>query len=151
MKKTTKTTTTTPATPAPLPVKKTVAKTAETKPAKPAKITEVKPVAAKPVEPKPVAIKPAVKAAPASVVTTKIVALIDVGFGNTLYIRGEGPGLSWEKGIPLDCIADDQWSLSLAETSRPVVFKFLINDLTWSSGEDYVVQSGGSVSLTPTF
>lgn len=91
MKKTTKTTTTTQATPAPLPVKKTAVK--------PAKIAESLPEA-KPAAAKPVTIKPAVKTAPSSVVTTKIVALIDVGFGNTLYIRGEGPGLSWEKGIP---------------------------------------------------
>lgn len=138
MKKTTKTTTTAQATPAPLPGKKIAAK--------PTMVAAAKSAVAK-----PVAIKPAVKAMPSSSVTTKIVALIDVGFGNTLYIRGEGPGLSWEKGVPLDCIADDQWSLSLTETSRPVVFKFLINDLTWSSGEDYVVQSGGSVSLTPVF
>lgn len=130
MKKTTKTLKTAPATPAPLPVKK---------------------VAAKPAAAKPAAKKPAVKAVPSSSATTKIVAQIDVGFGNTLYIRGEGPGLSWEKGIPLDCVADTQWSLSLSEASRPVVFKFLINDLTWSIGEDFVVQPGGSVELTPTF
>jgi hypothetical protein len=141
MKKTTKTTKTTPATPAPLPVKKTAVKKATAKPAAIAPLAAAKPVAA----------KPAVKAAPASIATTKVVAEIDVGFGNTLYIRGEGPGLSWEKGIPLDCIADTQWSLSLSEASRPVVFKFLINDLTWSAGEDYVVQPGGSVELTPAF
>ena len=137
MKKVTKTTTTTPAAPAPVPVKKV-----SEKPAKKALST--------PVAPKPVAA-PAVKAAPSSVATTKIVAQIDVGFGNTLYVRGEGSGLSWEKGVPLDCIADDQWSLALAETSRPVVFKFLINDLTWSVGEDYVAQPGSSVVLTPAF
>jgi hypothetical protein len=131
MKKTLKTTTTTPATPAPLPVKQVAAK--------PIKKAAAKPAAATPVSAKP------------SVAITKVVAQIDVGFGNTLYIRGEGPGLSWEKGVPLDCVADDQWMLSLAETSRPAVFKFLINDLTWSIGDDYVVQPGDTVELTPTF
>lgn len=150
MKKATKTTTTTPASPAPVPVKKIAA----AKPAKkaPAKVSAAKPAPAS-VAPKPVAVvaAPVVKAAPSTVVTTKVVAQIDVGFGNTLYVRGEGSGLSWEKGVPLDCVADDQWSLTLAETSRPVVLKFLINDLTWSAGEDYVVQPGSSVELTPTF
>jgi nucleoid-associated protein YgaU len=143
MKKTLKTTTTTPATPAPLPVKQVAAK--------PIKKAAAKPAAATPVSAKPVVAKPAVKATPSSVAITKVVAQIDVGFGNTLYIRGEGPGLSWEKGVPLDCVADDQWMLSLAETSRPAVFKFLINDLTWSIGDDYVVQPGDTVELTPTF
>ena len=137
MKKVTKTITTTPAAPAPVPVKK-----ASEKPVAkvPAKTTLPKPDAA-----------PAVKAIPSPVATSKIVAMINVGFGNTLYVRGEGAGLSWEKGVPLDCIADDQWSLSFGETSRPVVFKFLINDLTWSLGEDFVAQPGSSVVLTPTF
>jgi hypothetical protein len=138
MKKVTKTTTTTPAAPAPVPVKKVFDKPAP------------KAAVSKPTPPKPVTA-PAVKAVPSSVATTKIVAQIDVGFGNTLYVRGEGSGLSWEKGVPLDCVADDQWSLSLAETSRPVVFKFLINDLTWSLGDDYVAQPGSSVVLTPAF
>jgi len=137
MKKVTKTTTTTPAAPALVPAKKVSEKTA---PKATAKSTPPKPVTA-----------PAVKPAPTLVAATKIVAQIDVGFGNTLYVRGEGSSLSWEKGVPLDCVADDQWSLSFAETSRPVVFKFLINDLTWSLGEDYVVQPGSSVTLTPTF
>jgi hypothetical protein len=139
MKKVTKTTTTTPAAPAPVPAKKV-----SDKPALP------KAVLPKPTPPKP-APAPAVKAVPSPVATTKIVAQIDVGFGNALYVRGEGSGLSWEKGVPLDCVSDDQWSLSLAETSRPVVFKFLINDLTWSLGEDYVAQPGSSVVLTPAF
>ena len=137
MKKVTKTTTTTPAAPAPVPAKKASEKSAAKALPKPATL---KPITA-----------PALKAAPSTVTTTKIVAEIDVGFGNTLYVRGEGSGLSWEKGVPLDCVADDQWSLSLAETSRPVVFKFLINDLTWSLGEDYVAQPGSSVILKPAF
>src|SRR5579872_5239985 len=33
-----------------------------------------------------------------------IEAKIDVGFGNTLYLRGEGPGLSWTQGVPLTCV-----------------------------------------------
>ncbi len=160
MKKVNKTTTTTPAAPALVPVKQAsekpakkalptkavIAKTAVAKP--PLAFVPTKPVAARPVAP---VAAPAVKVAPAYVSTTKIVAQIDVGFGNALYVRGEGSGLGWEKGVPLDCIADDQWSLALAETSRPVVFKFLINDLTWSLGEDYVVQPGSSVVLTPEF
>lgn len=139
MKKTTKTTTTTLATPAPTPVKKT-ATTAPKTPKAPAKKAAAVAVAA-----------PAVKAVPSTKVATRIVANIDVGFGNTLYIRGEGPGLNWEKGVPLDCVADDQWSLTLSETARPVVFKFLINDLTWSVGDDYLVQPGSTVEFTPAF
>jgi hypothetical protein len=41
---------------------------------------------------------PAAKVAPTTVVTT-ISASFDVGFGNALYVRGEGAGLSWDKGL----------------------------------------------------
>ena len=96
-------------------------------------------------------VAPAVKkTAPKSVVTT-LSAHLDVGFGNTLYVRGEGPGLSWEKGLLMECVADDRWTLVLGESARPFVFKFLINDEVWSTGEDYKTPSGTSVVFTPVF
>lgn len=94
---------------------------------------------------------PLVKPFASPAASTTVVAQIDVGFGNTLYIRGEGPGLSWEKGVPLDCVADDKWSIFLSETFKPVVFKFLINDQTWCTGDDYVAQPGATLTVTPTF
>ena len=90
------------------------------------------------------------KTAPRQIVTT-ISARIDVGFGNTLYLRGEGPGLSWERGEVMDCAGDDKWTIILRESDRPVVFKFLINDEVWSLGEDYIAKPGASVVFTPLF
>lgn len=133
----------TPAKPAPSPAKKTKAS---------AKPSAVKTVLANPASTDTTpAIAPAVKEVGATPVITTIVAQIDVGFGNTLYVRGEGPGLSWEKGTPLDCVADDKWSITISETSKPVVFKFLINDQTWCAGDDYVAQPGATLTVTPAF
>ncbi|HTJ79319.1 MAG TPA: hypothetical protein VL357_10015 [Rariglobus sp.] len=94
---------------------------------------------------------PAVKAAPSKTVATLIGANIDIGFGNILYIRGEGAGLSWDEGVPLECVKDDFWSISLPETSKSIIYKFLINDLTWSAGPDYVAVSGKKTIVSPTF
>ena len=91
---------------------------------------------------KPVATKP---------VTTTIRACIDVGFGNSLYVRGEGPGLSWDKGVLMECRGQDQWQVTLGESSRPFLVKFLVNDQTWSTGPDYTVPSGVSLTLAPQF
>src|SRR5687768_1950009 len=93
---------------------------------------------------------PAAKVKPTVVVTT-ISANVDVGFGNALYVRGEGPGLSSEKGLRMECVADDRSSLALGESSRPFLFKFLVNHETWSLGDDYTVAPGSSVTLTPMF
>lgn len=125
------------------PATKTVAKAV----AKPAEAAAEKPVAKKAAAPKPAAEKPAAKKASA----TEILANIDVGFGNTLYIRGEGPGLSWEGGQPMECLKDDIWGFKIAAAAKPIVFKFLINDETWCAGDDYVVEPGQKLTLVPSF
>ena len=74
--------------------KKTVAKKAVKK--APAKKAVAKKAPAKKVA-KKVAKKSAAKKAVASKRSKTVVeALIDVGFSNLLYIRGDAPGLSWE-------------------------------------------------------
>ena len=96
-------------------------------------------------------VAPAVKkTAPKAIVTT-ISARIDVGFGNTVYLRGEGPGLTWDRGVVMECVGDAQWTLALRESALPVVFKFLVNDEVWSVGEDYVAKPGASAVFTPVF
>ncbi|MCW5547852.1 MAG: hypothetical protein KIT44_02720 [Opitutaceae bacterium] len=93
----------------------------------------------------------AVKKAAPQVGVTMISALIDVGFGNTLYLRGDGPGLNWDSGVPMDCIADDHWRITIAGVVRPMAFKFVLNDETWCAGDDYTVTPGGTVALKPEF
>ncbi len=87
----------------------------------------------------------------AAPVRTTITATIDIGFGNALYLRGEGAGLSWDRGVLMNCVSDDTWSLELGESVRPIIYKLLVNDLTWSAGEDYVVTPGATASVVPTF
>ena len=90
------------------------------------------------------------KTAPKAVVTT-ISAQIDVGFGNSLYLRGDGPGLSWDRGVLMECVGDDRWSVALPESARPIVCKFLVNDQVWSTGEDFIAKSGATTVFAPLF
>jgi hypothetical protein len=111
--------------------------------------------------PKAVAPKvavPAVTRAPEPVkpieskpVVTTIAARIDVGFGNALFLRGEGPGLNWEKGVEMNCVANDLWHITLPESASGYTFKFLLNDSTWSKGADFTATCGANVTLTPEF
>lgn len=114
--------------PAPAPVPAPVKAVASAKPVAPA----VKPVATKPL-------------------VTTLQARIDVGFGNALFVRGEGAGLSWDQGRAMECIEDNLWRVTLGESATGFSFKFLINDLTWSTGPDFTASSGASVTLTPEF
>lgn len=75
----------------------------------------------------------------------------DVGFGNQVFIRGEGAGLTWNSGVQLECAFDDQWTIKLTPVYGTVTFKLLLNDLTWSQGENYVGEPGANLVLTPVF
>jgi hypothetical protein len=111
-----------------------------------------KPAPAAAPAPAPVAVKvAAVKAVERKPVTTTISARIDIGFGNALYIRGEGTGLSWDAGVAMDCVEDDLWSITLGQSPKGFAFKFLVNDLSWSVGPDYTAANGAAVTLTPAF
>ena len=156
MKKATKTT----KSKTPAPAKKAVK--AVTKAVKKAVVKVKKAVVKKTATKKPVnkaaastAKKP--KTSPAKkTVTTKatkvtISTKVDIGFGNTLFLRGEGKGLSWDQGVIMTCVADDEWSLTVAKSAQPRVFKFLINDEVWCTGEDYSLRSNQSGTFTPSF
>lgn len=103
--------------------------------------------------PKPASVKPesTLKSVASKSVVTIISARVDVGFGNSLSIRGEGAGLSWDFGLPMDCIEDNLWRITLPESVRGHTYKFLVNDLTWSTGPDFTVASGSNVTHTPEF
>ncbi len=154
MKKTTKTDAAkpakaaTPAKPAPSPaIKKTKSTASKTAP-----ISSSSTVATASTPPIPVdTLTPAASENAPVALSTTIVAQVDVGFGNALYIRGEGPGLSWEKGVSLECVADDKWSIALEETTKPIVYKFLLNDQTWCKGDDHVAQPGTTATVSPVF
>jgi hypothetical protein len=95
--------------------------------------------------------QPVVTPVAAKTVVTTIAARIDIGFGNFLYVRGEGPGLSWDQGLLMTCVGPDLWQVTLGESARPFVFKFLVNDLSWSTGPDCTQASGSSLTFVPEF
>jgi len=82
--------------------------------------------------------------------TVIIEAKIDVGFGNALYLRGEGKGLSWDQGIPLVCVDGSTWKWS-GEAPEQLKFKLLLNDAVWSKGADFVAVPGQRIQIAPAF
>jgi outer membrane biosynthesis protein TonB len=141
------------------PTKKATKKVAAKKaPAKKAVAPQKAPVKKKAVAskatpaPKAPAKKAPAKKAPAkkAAAQTSIIARVDVGFGNALYVRGEGAGLSWEKGTALENITPYEWSLTSSKKGS-VTFKFLINDELWAEGENITVAAGNESISSPTF
>lgn len=134
-----------PAAPAPAPAP---AKAAE----KPAPATKTaKPAAEKPAKSPAKSTKPAAGKNAQSMVTV-VVAKFDVGHGNNLYIRGEGPGLSWESGVPMENAGNDVWVWTTNEVREGTIsFKFLVNDEGWSTGDNMTALAGETTTLYPSF
>ena len=83
---------------------------------------------------------------------TVVVAKYDVGFGNSLYIRGEGAGLSWETGILMENVGNDVWVWTTSEIAdEDLAFKFLVNDEIWSAGDNLSAAVGETTTLYPCF
>ncbi|MFA5057564.1 MAG: hypothetical protein WC485_05580, partial [Opitutaceae bacterium] len=51
-----------------------------------------------------------------------------IGIGNKLYLRGEGPGLSWDKGVPLQFVSIGRWRWETGAATAPVSCKVYKND-----------------------
>ena len=139
------------------PAKKAVKKAPAKKAAAPKKAPAKKAPAKKAAAPKKAPAKkaPAKKAAApkkaaSKKATTSIIARVDVGFGNALYVRGEGAGLSWEKGTALENVTPYEWALKSTKKGT-VTFKFLINDELWAEGENITLEAGSESISSPTF
>jgi hypothetical protein len=59
---------------------------------------------------------------------TRVLVTAYIGIGNRLFIRGEGPGLSWERGVPLQFVSIGKWRWETAEATAPIAFKLYKND-----------------------
>ncbi|MFM9080793.1 MAG: hypothetical protein ACKOTE_11810, partial [Opitutaceae bacterium] len=113
----------------PAPATKSAAPVRKAAPRSKARAVQAPPAAPAPAvvaAPQPAVVKPA---APKQSLTT-ITAQVDVGFGNTLYIRGAGGGLSWTVGLPMTCVAADLWRISLDAARQDIAFKVLVNDVS---------------------
>jgi hypothetical protein len=87
----------------------------------------------------------------ASAGCTLVEARLELGPGNTLFIRGEGEGLSWHEGTPLKNIAPGTWTWYSPRPSCPITFQLLLNDLVWAKGQDLVLEPGGRLEVAPDF
>lgn len=74
-----------------------------------------------------------------------------MGFGNQLFIRGEGGGLSWDRGVPLTYCDGATWIWSGEVELGEIVFKLLLNDREWCKGEDVRVAAGNRIEVVPAF
>jgi len=81
----------------------------------------------------------------------KVVIKFDVGFSNTMYIRGQGAGLSWDKGKALKNLGPSEWVWEPDHPFTDCEFKVLINDMQFEKGENHHISYGDVIQYTPSF
>lgn len=81
----------------------------------------------------------------------KIIIKYDVGFSNSLYIRGTGGNLSWTSGKPLKNSKADEWIWEPTGPVNQCEFKILINDVTYELGDNHKFTTGDVLHYTPRF
>ena len=83
---------------------------------------------------------------------TRLQVTAYIGIGNRLFIRGEGPGLSWDKGVPLQFVSIGKWRWETADATAPVKFKLYKNDdLECAALGTQTLDSGHQQEITATF
>lgn len=77
----------------------------------------------------------------------------NVGYGNTMYLRGSDYPLWWDDGRAMRNTAADCWEFEIERIPNGTTFEFkpLINDTTWSQGNNYTVTGGSTIDIYPTF
>jgi len=83
---------------------------------------------------------------------TRLLATAYIGIGNKLFLRGEGPGLSWDKGVPLQFVSIGKWRWEAADAAAPVRFKLYKNDeLECTALGERTLEAGRQQDVTAAF
>jgi hypothetical protein len=82
---------------------------------------------------------------------TSLVATAYIGIGNKLFLRGDGPGLSWESGVPMQFLAIGKWGWTTTDATAAVTCRVYRNDDTPMLDENIVIAPGAKTEIAPRF
>lgn len=113
------------------------------------------PVAAQPAPDDFTQISPEENAPATSVSTdgaTRLLVTAYIGIGNRLFVRGTGPGLSPDKGVPLQFVSIGKWRWESTEAAGPLSVSLYKNDETPCAAlGEITLEPGRQTEVTATF
>jgi hypothetical protein len=71
--------------------------------------------------------------------------------GKTPKIYGTGPGMSWNKGVPLKNVGQDLWIWDTSESFDNFEYKIVLNDVEWEKGPNHRSHHGKKEEILPRF
>lgn len=101
-------------------------------------------------QPVPLQTPPAA-AAKGSGAKTTLVAQVLIGIGNKPYVRGIGPGLSMDKGVPMQFVEIGKWEWVSPNGHEPIKIQIYKNDEIPSSLGEIEIAAGQRRAVTPIF
>ena len=110
-------------------------------------------LADKPIEPskpKEPSIEDSAKRKPSGGITS-VIAKVMIGIGNKPYVRGQGPGLSWEEGVPMNFMEIGKWAWSPPRKNVSVTIQIYRNDEDPDNTGKHEIKAGEKFELTPDF
>ena len=103
-----------------------------------------------PLVPEPEIEQDNIRAKPASG-TTSVIANVMIGIGNKPFLRGEGPGLSWDEGVPMNFIEIGKWSWSPPRKNASLTVQLYRNDEDPDQNGKIEVKAGDKIEINPDF
>lgn len=84
---------------------------------------------------------------PLSMTEIKIKCVVPIG--HALTIRGQGEGLDWNKGKPLQQIDDETHVYRIEGVSEKLEYKILLDDEQWENCPNHEIEAGKSEEFKP--
>lgn len=82
---------------------------------------------------------------------TTLIAQVLIGIGNKPYVRGEGPGLSLEKGVPMEFLEIGKWQWTAPDPTATLRVRIYKNDEVPAQDDWITLEPGQRRSVTPRF
>jgi hypothetical protein len=82
---------------------------------------------------------------------TRLIVTAYIGIGNRVFIRGDGPGLAWDKGVPLQFVSIGKWRWETMDATGPISFKLYKNDETECALGTWSLDPGHQQEVTAKF
>lgn len=82
---------------------------------------------------------------------TAIIAHVMIGIGNKPFLRGIGPGLSTDKGVPMEYVDVGRWQWISPEPGVPVTVSLWKNDEDPAEGDLIGIPAGMTLEVRPRF
>lgn len=92
-----------------------------------------------------------VEASASSDGATRLLATAYIGIGNKLFIRGDGPGLSWDRGVPMQFVSIGKWGWATQDAAGPVRIKLYKNDEIPCMTGEVTLEPGRHTEVTALF